>query len=76
VAGRPIRPRPANLSAAKWYAPILEEFRATLRLPAALIRAAYQERADLLRLMYADQGASLLESTLARYAPDAEPPSP
>lgn len=71
VAGRPIRPTPANLSAAKWYSPILGEFRASLRLPAALIRRVYQERADLLRLMYQEGVNSLLENTLARFAQSA-----
>lgn len=76
LAGRPIQTTPANLSAAKWYAPILVDFRASLRLPVALIERVYQERADLLRLMYPDQGASLLERTLARYGPAAGCPSP
>ena len=67
VVGRPIAPKAANLSAVKWYFPILQEFRATRRLPAGLIRRIYAEKADLLALMYGDQAGDLLARTLARY---------
>jgi hypothetical protein len=68
LVGRPIEPRAANLSAVKWYFPILQEFRATLRLPATLISRIHAEKADLLGLMYGDQAADLLARTLARFA--------
>lgn len=68
LAGRTIQPRASNLSAVKWYFPILQEFRATLRLPAGLIRRIHGEKADLLRLMYADQMGPLLTRTLASFA--------
>jgi hypothetical protein len=67
LAGRQIQPQAANLSPEKWYYPILQEFRATLRLPHALIQRIYTEKADLLRLMYGDRVDSLLATTLARY---------
>ncbi|MFM7266343.1 MAG: hypothetical protein ACKOZW_12295 [Cyanobium sp.] len=71
LVGRPLESRAANLSAAKWYFQILQEFRATLRLPAALIRRIHAEKADLLELMYGDRAADLLTRTLERYGDGA-----
>lgn len=67
LAGREIQPQAANLSTVKWYYPILQEFRATLRLPSALIERIYAEKADLLRLMYGEEVGLLLVRTLERY---------
>lgn len=67
VLGRPIAPRAANLSAVKWYFPLLQEFRASLRLPSALIRRIHADKADLLGLMYGAEAPDLLARTLARY---------
>ena len=61
----------ANLSMAKWYYPILQEFRASLRLPTTLIRRLHEEKADLVRLMYGDQAEALLADVLARYGDGA-----
>lgn len=72
LAGRPIQPRAANLSTVKWYFPILEEFRATLRLPAALIRRIHAEKLDLLSLMYGEQADALLARILLRYSDGSE----
>lgn len=72
LAGRPIQPRAANLSTVKWYFPILQEFRATLRLPAALIRRIHAEKLDLLSLMYGEQADALLARILHRYGDGSE----
>jgi hypothetical protein len=72
LAGRPIQPRAANLSTVKWYFPILQEFRATLVLPAALIRRIHAEKLDLLSLMYGEQSDALLARILLRYGDGSE----
>ena len=72
LVGRPIQPRAANLSTVKWYFPILQEFRTTLRLPAALIHRIHAEKSDLLRLMYGEQADALLAHTLCRYGDGSE----
>lgn len=68
ITGRRIVPTASNLSADHWSYPVLQAFRESLRMPAAVIDGVYERYADLLRLAYGGQTSALRENVVARYA--------
>lgn len=57
-----------NLSSAKWYRSIRDEFTESLVIPAVTIRSVYSRRKALIEVFYPGSYQALLEAALERYS--------
>lgn len=67
IAGRPLEQVNSNISQNKWYLDIYREFKATFKLPDALIEEIYSNRQQLIELFYPGKHDLFLEKALNTY---------